>query len=354
MTPLFQIFADGADITRKMQDRKLDISVSTETDPTQDTLEILLDDRDNAIITPTRGASLKVLLGYRETALHDFGTYTVDELEINGFPSTLRITAKAANVSSQSTVGINQFNAFVRGFKPLFGEKNEAGNPVANTIKDQRSRSWHNESFDSLVTTIASEHGYLAKIHPALSNIAISHLDQMDESDMNLLTRLATQYDALLKIADSKLILLPRGSGNTASGDSITPLPVFKEQVTSFRMTLSESEAFGAVTAHWKNLDSAERLPVTVGSGTPAKILKDDYVDEEAARYAAQAELKRMKRGQTTASIDMPGQPSLTAGMHIDAQGFRDDFNGLWHIKKASHSLSSKYTTSLELEAPTP
>lgn len=331
MTPAFKIEADTVDVTAKIKDRLTEITLTSETDATQDTLELLLDDRDNALVTPRKGAELKVYLGFKETELFDFGTFTVDEVEISGTPDALRITAKAANVSDSTTKAA-----------------------VDNGIKSQRSRSWHEVTFGEMVETIASEHGYEARVHDALSNIPIPHIDQLDESDMNLLSRFAIEHDALLKVADKKIVLIPKGMAQNASAATLSPVIITKSQVKGFRMMIADGRYFKSVTAHWKDLDANMRVAETVGDGDPAKVLKEDFADAAAAKSAAQADFKRMERGKSTGTIELPGTPSIKAGMHVDLQDFRTEFNGVWHVKQATHTLGgSGFTTSIELEAPT-
>jgi len=55
------------------------------------------------------------------------------------------------------------------------------------------------------VGTIAGEHGLKAKVAEALKAFNYEHLDQVDESDINLLTRIGKDHDAITTVKASRL-----------------------------------------------------------------------------------------------------------------------------------------------------
>ncbi|XHF80608.1 hypothetical protein R3J30_02130 [Xylella fastidiosa subsp. multiplex] len=48
---------------------------------------------------------------------------------------------------------------------------------------------------------MAAEHGMTWAISPSLTGVALPHIDQTEESDINVLLRLAQRYDAIAKPA---------------------------------------------------------------------------------------------------------------------------------------------------------
>ena len=60
MKPIFSVKADGVDLTALISDRMLSLRVTDEAGVTSDQFDISLDNRDNAVATPSTGASLEI------------------------------------------------------------------------------------------------------------------------------------------------------------------------------------------------------------------------------------------------------------------------------------------------------
>jgi hypothetical protein len=63
MQPLFQILANDKDITAKINNRLISITVTDERGLQSDSVNIELDDRDNKLALLPTGAELKIHLG---------------------------------------------------------------------------------------------------------------------------------------------------------------------------------------------------------------------------------------------------------------------------------------------------
>lgn len=143
MQPTFRIIADTTDITEAIRDRLVELQVTDEAGIKSDQVRLTLDDRPAAggavAALPKIGTTLKVALGYAETALTDMGVYTVDEMDIRHPPATLVVTAKAAN--------------------------------MVGPFRSPKTRSWDNTTMGAMVETIAKENG----LHPQGGQRAGSH-----------------------------------------------------------------------------------------------------------------------------------------------------------------------------------
>ncbi len=98
MTPDFTILAAGVDITSQIRDRLLSLTITDAAGVKSDSVEIVLDDRGGAIELPLPGAPLVVAMGDRETFLMPMGVYTSDEIGMDGWPQTMTLRGKAANL----------------------------------------------------------------------------------------------------------------------------------------------------------------------------------------------------------------------------------------------------------------
>jgi len=118
-------------------------------------------------------------------------------------------------------------------------------------------------------------------------------------------------------------------------------------------MTLATRGDFKSVEANWHDEATGQKEKVREGEGSPIKKLRHTYTTEKEARTAAKAELDKIKRGNDTLNMTMPGNPMIAAEGQILALGFRIGVAGLWSIKSARHQITgSGFTTSIETEKP--
>jgi len=321
MTPDFKIIAAGINITAQIKDRLLGLTISDEAGFKSDTVEIALDDRDNAIELPLPGAPMAVFMGYRETFLVPMGVFTADEVLAKGPPDTVTIRGKSANL----------------------------GGP----LQEQKTRAWDDMTIADIVATIASEHALEPRVAERYRDFRYEHLDQTDESDLNFLTRLAQNHDAIATVKGEALLFIGRGEGLTASGLPMLPVPITKTGNLKWSMTLAARGDFKSVEAYWHDQETGTRQTVTAGDGTPVRKLRHVYATEEEAQTAAQSQLDEAQRGKDTLKVTMPGNPLIAAEGQILALGFRIGVSGLWSITRAKHQIAGRgFTTLIETEKP--
>ncbi len=326
MTPIFRILADSMDVTAKIADRLVSLTVTDEAGWQSDAVEIVLDDRDALLAVPATGAELAVSLGYDETGALDMGLYRVDEVEMSGPDRQMRIRAKASDSRDKEALG---------------------------RFKATKSWSWHDTTLGDLVKSIASEHGFDPVVADALAGIAIPHLDQSEESDINLLQRLARDNGAVAKPAHGKLLFVPRGEAKTATGKAMPSIALGPKDVETWRVTMAERAKYRAVIAEWHDQEAGVRVQERVGDGEPAQTLRHTYRDAAQARRAAQAKLDAFQRGAATLEISMPGRPEAGAECSLYLSGFRPGVDGRWVTTRVEHRIEDGgYTCSVSAEAP--
>ncbi|MDE0109890.1 MAG: contractile injection system protein, VgrG/Pvc8 family [Bryobacterales bacterium] len=321
MKPVFQIVIDGRqDITDLARDRWLALTVTDQAGRLSDSAELRLDNRDGAIRLPPRGAKMTVSLGYEGAPAVVSGTYTVDEFEMSGPPATLAIRAKGADMRGE--------------------------------LKAQKTRSWDDVSLGDLVGEIAGDHGLKARVGAALRAQTIPHLDQTEESDLHLLTRLAKDRDAVAKQAGEWLLFVPRGEASSATGKPMPRIEIRPGDTKRWRVTIADREAYASVNAHWHDPETGERRTETAGSGSPARTLRQAYASASEAAAAAKAELARSGRDAVTLFADLtPGNPSAAAEAELRTAGFGDGIDGSWTCRRVVHTLDRRgYSTAVEAE----
>jgi phage protein D len=321
MTPDFEVLAAGINITSQVKDRLMSLTVTDEAGFKSDAVAISLDDRDGEVELPFPGAPLVVAMGYEETFLMPMGLYTSDEVVMKGMPATLTIRGKAAD--------------------------------MGGSIKEQKTRSWDENTIREIVEEIAAEHGLEAQVAEVYADFFYEHLDQTDESDINFLTRIGKDHDAIVSVKGGALLFMGKGEGKTALGLPMIPRFIYRTGKTTYSATLANRENFKTVEAFWHDHKTGERQKVTEGEGAPIKRLRHNYPNEKEAKQAAKAKLDEMKRGNDTLTVTLPGDPFIAAEGQIIAIGFRVGIDGLWSVKSVTHAITgSGYKTTIRCEKP--
>jgi len=238
VTPAFRILANDKDITDKIRDRLLTLSVSDEAGWKADQFELSLDDRGGLIAMPDIGTELAVEIGYVETGLQRMGLFRVDEIDIGIDPQTLTVSATAVDMSA--------------------------------TLKSRKTRAWDEVTLGDIVEAIAAQHGLEAHISPSLASLDYEHLDQTNESDFHFLSRLSRDHDAVAAVKAGKLMYIKRGEAKSASGQAVQLVTIRRKQLTSGNITRAERGKYKSVKASWHDVRAGERASLTAGEGSQA------------------------------------------------------------------------------------
>jgi uncharacterized protein len=324
--PTFRVTADGADISGLLGSRLSSIEVVDRAGVESDACTITLADPGPfKIALPRTGAVLDVSLGYFPTAT-SLGKFVVDEVTVSGPPDQMIITGRAAP-HEETTDG-------------------------QTDLQTQKTRSFPDgTTLGDLVRTIAGEHGLEAAISDELAAIVPPHVDQLNESDMSLLTRIAANYGAIAKPAGGRLAVVKRGEGKSASGEDLPTVTLTPGQVSSWSATIARREVAKTVIAVYRDLAAAKDVEVKVGEGEPVRRLRHTFPDEASAKDAAEAELERSKREGGRVTVTLPGRTDLMAEGKLVLVGFREGVAGEWSIEGVTHRLDSGgYSVTVDAE----
>lgn len=321
--PQWRATLDGVDITDRIAPRLLDLSLTESRGDEADQVDLRLHDHDGRLALPRRGVTLALAFGWADSGMVNKGTFVVDEAEHSGPPDIITIRARSADLT--------------------------------HSIRTRRERSWHDTTLGTVLRALAGEHSLKAAIAPALDSVALPHLDQSNESDVNLLTRLGKRFDAVATIKAGTLIFKP--IDGTTAGDALS-LPVQKltrASGDSHRYAVVDRDAVTGVRAYWGDRGAARRKAVLVGTDKNEKKLQATYASESEARQHATAELRRLARGTATLSFKLAlGRADLYPGQTVNVSGIKPEIDGPdWLVVKATHTIDggAGFTTSLELEA---
>jgi phage protein D len=323
--PICRLEVDGRDITAAIEQRLMSIELTDNRGLTADQLDVTLSDHDGRLVIPPKGATLRLWLGWSDTGLVDKGSYTVDETEHSGAPDQLNIRARSVDLS--------------------------AG------LKVKRERSWHDETIESVVQAIAGAYGLGPLVSAALSAIQVVHLDQANESDANLLSRLGQEHDAIATVKAGKLLFMPIGNATSASGLNLPHITLTRRDGDQHRFLQADRDSYTGVRAFYYDVNSAEKKEAISGGGDNIKDLRHSYTDQKTALVAARAEWNKLQRGTATLSYSLArGRPDLTPELTYSLTGIKQEIADIiWLGGNVKHSFTSdSFTTSLELESKLP
>lgn len=333
-TPVLQLTADNKPLNDQVMARLMTVSVTDNKNLEADELAITLDDHDGALELPKRGVKLQCWMGYEDAGIHDMGTYVVDSCEWSGTPDTISIKAKSADFKS--------------------------------SLKSGRSESYHNKTLGEIADTVAKRQQLTLSIKPELVSIDVGHVDQTDESDIHLLTRLCYQYGAVVNIKHGKLLIFTANANVSVSGHPLDITVITRQTGDQFRYSVEDRQGdYTGVSARYQDKGRATKKTATAGNvekrgggddpNTKTKRLKGAYKSKQAAAAAAAAEMKRIEEEQATFSISTAyAYPAVTTESPITLQGFKAEIDKLkWTVDKAEHTYR-KYgglTSQLDLLA---
>jgi uncharacterized protein len=321
MRVAYKILADGSNITELIADRLLLAQITDEAGVKSDRLLLVIDDRDERLEAPKKGAKLEVSLGYVGKALVRMGSYVVDEVEFEGPALQMTIQANAVDMTKG--------------------------------IRSPKERSWPGVTLGTLVRKIAADNDLKPAISPELAARNLGHIDQT-ESDMQLLQRICTEQGATCKVADGRLVVATRAGGKAASGAKLPPATIEASSCASWSATMSDRNKYKAVKAHYHDVAKGKRVSVTAGSGKPVMTLKNSHASKDEAKRAAESKLKALSTGAGEMRISaMVGDPEMSAERIATLKGFRKNIDGDgWVVNSVTHTFNGDgYTCDVELES---
>lgn len=321
--PAWKVTLDGTDLTSKIKPRLVSLSVSSAREDDADQLDITLSDNDGLLAIPPTGAKLRVWLGWDAGGLTDMGTFSVDEAEHSGSPDVVTLRARSAHIRSD--------------------------------LRTQREVSYRNTTVGAIVDALAGRNGLTPRCHPSLASLGVAQLDQTNESDINLLTRLGKRYDATATIKAGALIFAPIGKGTTATGKPLPRVTLTRADGDQHRYHLADRDTVTGVRATWHDDGAAKKMQAKVGSGKGkgVKTLRHSYSSEDEAKQAAAAEYARRQRGAASFSYTLAhGRADIYPEMRVAVKGFKPQIDATeWLVERAEHMLDeSGFRTTLEMQ----
>lgn len=324
---IYRITVNDTDISTVLNTRLMSMSIEDHRGLESDSISIDLSDHDGKLNIPPKGAEIKVWIGWESTGLVYKGKFIVKEVEHSGSPDTLHIRATSADLKK--------------------------------SLKKKKERSFDNKTIEQIVTQIAYEQNLTPCVHHSLALVELAHIDQ-NESDANLITRIADEYDAIATVKHGILLFMPKGISETAKGSSLPSAEIYRKDGDKHRYSLtSGGDDISGVTCFYYDDKKAQKQKVTVGDiDEHTKELRNFCRDERTALHTARSEFNRLKRKAATFSISLAyGMPELIPETELAFFGWKSDITDVvWLGTHITHELdgSNGFITNIEAEVKMP
>ena len=251
----------------------------------------------------------------------DCGTFELDSMDASGPPT--KITLKGTSIPYTSTM---------------------------RTAK--KNRAWESCNLKMIAEQLAKEAGldcqYLTAINPKYKR-----KEQVQKSDIEFLQKLCKAAGLALKVTIMTVVIY-----DAAEYDSKPAIKTIKyggKDYISYKLGTSlHDTAYTSCHVSYTDPDSKETIESTYtpdskeGTGQVLEI-NEKVSSTEEAHELAKKRLREKNTQQFTASFTMLGDVQLVAGACVKLKGFQM-FDRKYKITKATHSLTSGYTTQIELK----
>lgn len=315
---------------------------------TIDDLSVVLEDRGNLWLGdwyPSNGSFIDITmntlnwdtLNDGQSTLH-VGTFQLDEIEVGSPPNTVNI--KAVALEGNSSLRETKVN-----------------------------KTWDKTTIKAIASDIATRNK-LTLYWDCDKNPTVEHSEQSAESDLVYLQKICKDVGFAVKASVNQLFILdvykydnqkeqiiirrPGGVYEALSDDERKNMLVVSKLI-NYRLTSKTRNIYRACHVRHK---VGKKKGVVEATFTDPNLKDKTYlsvleVDEtcktkEEAEILARKKLREANQDAMTASFSLPGNIMLMAGEVVRLEGF-GAFDGNYLLMKATHTISSSYTTSIEL-----
>lgn len=323
MGPDYLIELDNRDITSNFRPRLLSLTVTDNRGMELDTFSLTLDDSDGKIIMPQRGNILRVYIGWQGSVLFHKGEFTITGIRHEGATDKLTLSGFSAD--------------------------------LGGSLKENRTDSYDQTTVGEIVQRIAGRNGLEAALLEDIAAIAIDHIDQTNESDLQFFSRLAERTGQVAQVKFGKLMLIKPGNNTTASGEPLPELVIQRQEGDSHAFDYKRDSIYSGTRARWLRLDKASSGWVTCKAGggghgemfetaeTRYLVLPTLYASQEEAMQAVQAEWqKNIRVGVTLDFLLAMGRPDLLPDMKVSVSGFKQLIDRqIWVVTSVAHTIDA-------------
>lgn len=323
-TPQVVLHYAGRDVSAQVAPCLLEFSYTDYLQGQSDGLDVTMEDtqqRWQSAWYPQHGDVLQAQVGYAGAPLLPCGTFEVDEVQLQGPPDVVRIRALAAGVK--------------------------------RSVRTRNGRAYEDTTLADVARAVAQRNRL--QLRGTIEPIPIARVTQVFETDLAFLLRVAQSYGYAFSVRGNQLCFFRRAQLKAAEA----VLVIHRQDVVRYDFCDKVRGVAAAAVLAYHDPAACQVQQALVqdvqaqGNQHGSDILKinDRAENAQQARIKAEAALDRANEDQTGATLDLPGQPRLVAGVNVRLHGF-GRMDGKYTVTQARHAVQrgTGYTTQVQLK----
>ncbi|MBR2208896.1 MAG: hypothetical protein IJ859_08850 [Synergistaceae bacterium] len=323
------IVYEGKDITRDLAPYLISFTYTDNASDKADDIALTLENKERLWINdwiPAKGDKIQASI-----LLHDWdvsgeknslpcGLFEVDEITASGPPNVVNIKAVSTLIS-----------------KPMRQEKH--------------TQAWEDVRLSAIAEDFANKNG-LKLFWDCSEDPYFERRDQAEKSDLDFIAELGRDYGIKTKVTDTQLVLY--NGEEYENKDAIYELKFDDKKLLSWSFKSKSAGTYKAARLQYHNHVKNENIDILEESeddieGTGRTLEINQRADSISdAKKIAGEKLKNANKKEITGNINLMGDLRFVGGSNITISGF-GMFDGKYVIDKAVHTISSSYTTKLDL-----
>ena len=216
----------------------------------------------------------------------------------------------------------------------------------------RKNRIWDNKSYGQILAQIAIEHDLISKISTDLDTVELETLTQENEDDLSFLRKIAEKIDATITVSNGFLTSVPRGSGQTVSGQYLPMTDIPAHHVKRLEVSHPNDALYDSVEVWWIQPETGEKVKERIGTGSLPYMISTVYRNQAIARQIAQAKFNALKRRQKLLSLEFfDSWLDLQIGGQVSIKNHIEETDEQWSVTKICHIFDTdSFKTHIEAE----
>lgn len=322
----------GVDVSSNVLPRLTSLQVTNKAGTVSDTAQLEFDDSDGAILLPSDGVSLEILLGSDQQGVASVFRGIVDEVKSTGSRSSARILSVGGK-------GVDT-----------------KGKP-----KQPQQKHWDNKPLSSVFSEAAQLGGIGgAMVDPALGSIQRPYWAMQGESFLHWGERVAREVGGTFKVVDNIAILAKRNGGMSVLGGALAAVSaVYGVNLISWdlapilgrpRYKKTRMRWYDAKKAEW----NVEDVEVADQDAQAEFTGRYSAADQDEAKHTADSRKTDSERGKGGGSVTIDGNNAAEPEGTCIVVGARPGIDGIYRIDTVNHDFSrgAGWTTRLDVKQP--
>lgn len=323
----------GNNISQDLNRYLISCTYTDNSENNADDLNITIDDREGQwlkwlqadTLLNVKGAEISCVIVYKnyndtgKEKVLDCGTFEVDTVNIDGPPQ--KLTFKASAIAAKNKIRV-----------------------------EKKTKAWEGYSLNGIAAEIAANAG-MDLMYESGYVPSYVRQEQNNISDILFLKTLCNNAGISIKITSKTIVLYDQAEYEQKA--AIYEIDRTKGGFISYSFSTSTNDtSYEKCHVTYtdqktkKKIEATYTVPNAKEDGQILEIKDVKVSSKEEALKVAEKRLRQKNKGEYEASLSLPGNPDLVAGVNITLKGF-GPFDGKYIINKATHSITGGYKTEV-------